>query len=55
MKPIAKVVSLLALAGTILPPTLFLLGRLELEQVKVAMLISTLLWFASAPLWMDQK
>jgi hypothetical protein len=55
VKTIAKVVSLLALGGTILPPTMFLLGRLDLEQVKVAMLAGTLLWFASAPLWMDKK
>lgn len=55
MKATAKLVSFLALVGTILPPTMFLLGHLDLEQVKGAMLVSTLLWFASAPLWMDQR
>ena len=54
MRSLARVVSLLALVATILPPTLFLLGRMELEAVKVAMLAGTVLWFASAPVWMKE-
>jgi hypothetical protein len=55
VRSIARIVSLAALAGTILPPILFLLGRMEHEAVKVAMLAGTLLWFASAPFWMKEK
>ena len=48
----AKVVGLAALAGTILPPVAFLFGAMPLDTVKGIMLVSTILWFVAAPLWM---
>lgn len=52
MKLLGKVGSAVALAGVLVPPALFLLGRLELAAVHGWLLAATALWFASAPLWM---
>jgi hypothetical protein len=49
---IAKVLGLLALAGTIVPPVLFLTKTLALEPMKFIMLIAMVVWFVTAPLWM---
>ena len=54
MRILAQIVSALALAGTILPPALYLLGSAELSGVQGWMLAATLGWFASAPLWMER-
>jgi hypothetical protein len=51
---LARVVSLLALAGTILPSVLFILDRLSLPQVHFWMLAATIIWYITAPLWMDR-
>lgn len=48
----AKVLGLLALAGTIVPPVLFLMKNLSEEPMKMIMLVSTVVWFVTAPLWM---
>ena len=47
--------SLLALAGTIVPPALFLAGRLSLSATQNAMLTGTIAWFAVTPLWMGRS
>jgi hypothetical protein len=47
-----QLLSWAALAGSIVPPALYLVGRLELPAVKWAMLIATLVWFVATPLWM---
>ncbi len=52
MKRAAQLVSLAALAGTILPPVLFFAGRIGIEPMKLAMLVATVAWFAATPLWM---
>lgn len=52
MKRAAQVVSLAALAGTILPPVLFFAGRMDIETMKGAMLVAAIAWFAATPLWM---
>ena len=49
---IARVVGLLALAGTIVPPVLFLSKSLALDSMKSIMLVSMVLWFVTAPLWL---
>ncbi|MGH9331422.1 MAG: hypothetical protein ACRD09_13350 [Vicinamibacterales bacterium] len=54
MSRIALVVSLVALGGTILPSVLFMLDRMELPQVHFWMLVATVAWYITAPLWMDR-
>jgi hypothetical protein len=52
-RPVLQIVSLLALAGLILPSILFLAGfRLDLDMVKRIMLIATIVWFVAAIPWM---
>ncbi len=52
MKPIAITVGTVALLGTIVPPMLFLAGSLGQDAIKLAMLVSCLVWFVTAPVWM---
>lgn len=54
MTSIARLVSISALAGTLVAPLLFLGGRLPLDQVKLWMLVSAVAWFAATPLWMKR-
>ena len=61
-KTAAMWVGILALAGTIVPPALFMVQSiaggesgspsLSLDMVKATMLVSTVAWFAAAPFWM---
>jgi len=55
MKGTARVISMLALAATILPSLLFFTGSLSLPSTKAWMLIATAVWYLSAPLWMQVK
>jgi len=52
MRTIAKTLGMVALAGTIVPPLLFLGGNLAEGPMKFIMLLAAVLWFATAPLWM---
>ena len=54
MKRAAQVVSLAALAGTILPPVLFFADRMDIETMKWTMLVATVAWFGATPLWMKK-
>lgn len=54
MRPILQVISGLALAATIVPPILFLAGRIDLAAAKWWMLAATVVWFAVTPLWMGR-
>ena len=53
IKKLTQIVSWLYLVVLILPAVLFLVGKLpSLDQVKLIMLIATVAWFVSTPLWM---
>ena len=52
MKSLAPFLGPIALAGTIVPPLLFLLQLLGEVPMKSIMLASAILWFVSAPLWL---
>jgi hypothetical protein len=54
MITIARIVSALALVGTLLPPILGLAGRLDTPGVKLWMLLATVAWFVATPVWMDR-
>jgi hypothetical protein len=55
MKSIALPVGILSLLGTIVPPFLFLFHRIESDPMKNIMLVSCLLWFVTAPIWMKTE
>lgn len=60
-KTAAMFVGILALAGTVVPPAVFMVqsiaagtdgsAALSLDTVKATMLVSAVAWFAAAPFW----
>jgi hypothetical protein len=52
MQSLAKYLGLLALAGTIVPPALFMFKLMSLDTMQWIMLAATFVWFATAPVWM---
>ena len=48
----AKIISWIALAALIVPSILFLGGRVELHNVKLIMMLVTIVWFITAGFWM---
>jgi hypothetical protein len=54
MKILMKIGSFLSLALTIVPSILFFVGDLELSLMKWYMGISMVLWFVTAPFWINK-
>ncbi len=53
MKMIAQILSWISLVVLMVPSVLFLAGKMSsLDQVKWVMLLATIFWFVTAPLWM---
>lgn len=56
MKKIAMFVGYASLAFVIGPPVLFMTDSIkELDTVKNLMLAATLVWFVTAPVWMEKE
>jgi hypothetical protein len=55
MKRAAQIVSYLGLAATLLPPMLFFADRIDLPTTRACMLAAAVLWFITAPFWMEHK
>ncbi len=55
MKRVAKLVSFVALAGTLVPPVLFFADKLPLSATQLWMLAAAVVWFATAPFWMEHR
>jgi hypothetical protein len=55
MKRVLKIVSLIGLLATIIPSFLVFADIIALDTNKLLMIVGTLLWFISAPLWMNKK
>jgi len=49
---LCQLVSWLSLAGIVVPGIVYYSGTVTLDDVKVLMIISTVLWFIATPLWM---
>jgi hypothetical protein len=49
---VTKLISWISLIVLIAPSILFLGGKMELDQVKLIMLMATIVWFVSTPIWM---
>jgi hypothetical protein len=54
MKRVVQLISLMALAATILPALMYTAGSMDLPTVKTTMLIATVVWFIATPMWMDR-
>ena len=55
MKTILKITSFAALAGTVTMAIGFFADSLTLERAKVGLLVCALVWFGTAPFWMEHK
>lgn len=54
MKKIAEIISYLALVLVVVAPSLFYAEKISLQTNKYLMLAATLVWFASALLWIGR-
>lgn len=52
---IIKIISYLALAGTIIPSILVFAGNMDLQTNKNFMGICMIIWFITAPFWINKK
>jgi hypothetical protein len=55
MKNILKIISFIGLGLTLIPSFLVYQGVLSPETNNNFMLIGTIIWFLTAPFWMNQK
>ena len=55
MRKTAQIIALLSLLLLIVPPMLFLAGRISLDSVKMAMLVATVTWFIAASFWLGHE
>lgn len=55
MNNIAKLVSLVALAVTVLPCLLYFAGTISHDVVKWSSLAGTIVWFIATPTWMGRE
>ena len=55
MRTAAQIVSWLSLLGTLVPAIAYLAGSITLDAVKTWMLVCTVVWFLTVPVWMDRK
>lgn len=54
LSPVLKFLARLGLALTIGPAILFLLGDIDLAEVKLTMIVGTILWLGGAPIIQKQ-
>ena len=55
MRSILKIISYIGLLLTVVPAFLVFAGVIELNFHKTLMVIGTLLWFFTAPFWMNKE
>ncbi len=55
MKTLSKLISFASLAGTLIPPVLFFFDKLPPSAMQFWMLTATVVWFATAPFWMEHR
>lgn len=55
MKTFLRIISIIGLILTILPSILVFANIIELATHKNIMLLGTVLWFFTAPIWMYKK
>ncbi|MEX2513523.1 MAG: hypothetical protein WD398_11500 [Cyclobacteriaceae bacterium] len=55
MKLLIKILSYLGLGLTLFPSFLLFSGMIEAATCKQLMLFGTVLWFITAPFWMNKK
>jgi len=54
MKHLIKFISYVGLGLTLIPAFLVFTGNISLDSNKIIMFIGTVIWFVSAPSWMNK-
>ena len=54
MKPIIKTISYLSLGLTLFPSFFVFTGNLSLDSSKMLTFVGTIIWFISAPSWINK-
>ena len=55
MKLLSKIVSGIGLFLTVAPSVFVFNNTIDLDTAKTLMLLGTVIWFASAPVWMNKE
>jgi hypothetical protein len=55
MKQILRAISFLALAGTLAAPVAYFFDAITLSLTQALLLVCAILWFGTAPFWMEHK
>ncbi len=55
MRPLLKTISLIGLLVTIVPSFLVFADVIAPDTNKLLMIVGTLLWFTTAPFWMNKE
>jgi len=55
MKKILQIISYLGLILTVSPGFLVFMGKMSFENYKIWVIIGTLLWFTTAPFWINKS
>ncbi len=54
MKSLIKIISYISLGLTLIPSFLVFTGNISFDSNKMLMFIGTIIWFISAPSWMNK-
>lgn len=54
MKLLVKIISYISLGLTLIPSFLVFTGNISLDSGKMLTLVGTIIWFVSAPSWMNK-
>jgi hypothetical protein len=54
MKLLIKFISYIGLGLTIIPSFLVFMGSISLDSSKMFMFVGTIIWFVSAPSWVNE-
>jgi hypothetical protein len=55
MKKILKIISYIGLILTLFPGFLVFMGKMSFDNYKIMVLIGTVLWFTTAPFWINKN
>jgi hypothetical protein len=55
MKILLKIISFCGLGLTLIPSLLLFSGQISASTCKLLMLLGTVLWFVTAPFWMNES
>lgn len=55
MRIALQTISAIALTMTVIPSLVYFSGNMELDRVKLLLLVGSVMWFVATPFWMGKK